>query len=189
MVFRNVTQDARDVHRCQVNVRLRRGLFVLLPLGWVQSPTLGMFLLYLCLSVSEVLQRDTGNTDWLDVHMHGNLSKTLMDLFRRDSTRYIDRWVNVCVWVRVCDTVLKARSLWGGHGGREHRKEEDWTNNQDTSQCLCVLFSLLMDRSPTDSILRTTTPNKTTKRWRRGGSTDKVRGQGVGEGENKVLSL
>lgn len=95
---RNVTRNARDVHRCQVNVQLccLLGFFSCPPLAEFSLPnSWNVFYIYLVL-LSEVYRGTQGTlTDWLtawklaNVHMHDNLiqiSKTFMDLFRRDST-------------------------------------------------------------------------------------------------------
>lgn len=79
-------------------------------------------------------QRDTRNTDWLhgsfaNVHMHDppQISKTLMDLFRRDSTR-------------------RAERKRQGGDVNSVGEEQEWINNdviwstdeEDMAVCLCA---------------------------------------------------
>lgn len=97
--FRNVTRNAKDVHRCQVNVRLRRYLFFLPPPPFLLHLESKLFyFLSSCLSRRFTEGHGGTLTDW----QHGSLqmstcmitsfkSKTFMDLFRRDSTWLVGR--------------------------------------------------------------------------------------------------
>lgn len=105
--FRNVTWNARDVHRCQVNIWLRRCFFffswpLLLPLAEFFQ-TAGMFFclfffnMFLFYSFLSRRFTEGHKEHWLTDSMEAckmstcmiyliQISKTLMDLFRRDST-------------------------------------------------------------------------------------------------------